>query len=110
MYVGFYVVRNERIFDSVICRDLEGIADAHVIGGKSHNTAEKSTVRTMTVIGFGKRSIKGKFYFFKRTGEKLSCKQSDSGSSCSMGAGWSDHIRSHDIKNTDKGHSKPPVK
>ena len=66
MYVGFYVVRNERIFDSVVCCDLEGIADAHVIGGKSHNTAEKSTVRTMTVIGFGKRSIKGKFYFFKR--------------------------------------------
>ena len=86
VYVGFYVVRNERIFDSVVCRDLEGIADAHVIGGKSHNTAEKSTVRTMTVIGFGKRSIKGKFYFFKRTGEKLSCKQSDSGSSRSMGA------------------------
>ena len=24
VYVGFYVVRNERIFDSVICRDLEG--------------------------------------------------------------------------------------
>ena len=30
MYVGFYVVRNERIFDSVVCRDLEGIAEIPV--------------------------------------------------------------------------------
>ena len=55
MYVGFYVVRNERIFDSVVCRDL----DAAVAAG---DKAAAEAALPVAIAEISKAASKGIFH------------------------------------------------
>ena len=83
-------------------RNLEGIADAHIIGGKAHDAAEERPVGSVSVIGFCEGTIKCKICPDDLPANHFLSQKTDAGRACRVGTGRADHIRSEHIENTDK--------
>ena len=102
MYLDFGLIRGEGISQAGFLRNLEGITDAHIVGGKSHDAAEERPVGSVTVIGFGEGTIKRKISPDNVSADHFLSQKTDAGRACRVGTGRADHVWSEHIENTDK--------
>ena len=82
MNLGFGLVRGEGISQAGFLRNLEGIADAHIVGGKSHDAAEECPVGSMAVIGLRKGSVKGEICPDHAAADHFLSQKTDAGRAC----------------------------
>ena len=58
--ICFQFIRGKRKLQPFFMRNVKRISDAHVICGKSHDTAKQSTVSTVTTVSFCKGAVQDK--------------------------------------------------
>ena len=104
MNVGLRLIYGEMVGQSPFSRNGERVRNPLVIGGKSHNSPQKSSVCAVPPVGSGKRAVQGEFHIGNGAGNHLLRQKGDGAGSGGVGAGRTDHIGAQHIENTDKSH------
>ena len=89
----------ERDIEPLLRRQLQGIADALIVGQEAEDSRDESLIRTMPAVCLRKRPVQVNFRFHRPFPKYLPRHQSQPNGSRRMRTRRPDHHRPYDIKN-----------
>src|SRR5699024_4389187 len=64
--VGLHLIGSKREGKAPLVGNAEGVPNAQIIGGETHDTAQQGPVRAVAVVGLGKGAVEGKVHLLQR--------------------------------------------
>ena len=83
-----------------MCGNGKGRAQADIVGRKAEQAGDEGPVRTVTLIGLGKRTIDSDDRLFRFIFQDFPGHEANPGGTCRVGTGRPDHDRADHIKNS----------